>query len=97
MKRFILTGAPGSGKRSILRVLAATGYAVVDEAATDVNLARLAAGETQPWTDPIFIERIAVLQRERTEDPVGPVAERARGDRRAHPDLGITGRRRGQA
>jgi predicted ATPase len=45
MKRFILTGAPGAGKTSILRVLAATGYPVVDEAATDVNLARLAAGD----------------------------------------------------
>src|SRR5262249_23299427 len=44
MKRFVLTGAPGSGKTSILRVLAATGYAVVEEAATDVNVARLAAG-----------------------------------------------------
>ena len=77
MKRFILAGAPGSGKTSILRVLAAAGHAVVDEAATDVNLALLAAGDTEPWTDPMFIERIAVLQRERTEDPVGPVAERA--------------------
>ena len=42
-----------------------------------MNLALLAAGDTAPWTDPMFIERIAVLQRERTEDPVGPVAERA--------------------
>src|SRR5215475_1262476 len=72
MKRFILTGAPGSGKTSILRVLAATGYAVVEEVATDVNVARLAAGDTQPWTDPVFIERIAVLQRQRREEPVGP-------------------------
>ena len=83
MKRFILTGAPGSGKTSILRALAATGYAVVDEAATDVNLARLAAGETQPWTDPIFIERIAVLQRERREGPVSPGATAQVHDRSA--------------
>jgi predicted ATPase len=72
MKRFILTGAPGSGKTSILRVLAATGYPVVDEAATDVNLARLAAGDTEPWTDPMFTERIALLQRHRREEPVSP-------------------------
>jgi predicted ATPase len=74
MKRFILTGAPGSGKTSILRVLAAAGYAVVEEAATDVNVARLTAGDTQPWTDPVFIERIAVLQRQRREEPAGPGA-----------------------
>ena len=74
MKRFILTGAPGSGKTSILRVLAAAGYAVVEEAATDVMAARLAAGDTEPWTDPMFIERIAVLQRHRGEEPVSPGA-----------------------
>ena len=96
MKRFILTGRPVGPDVDPARP-GGRGYAVVDEAATDVNLALLAAGDTAPWTDPMFIERIAVLQRERTEDPVGPVAERARGDRRAHPDLGITGRRRGQA
>ena len=83
MKRFILTGAPGSGKTSILRVLAATGYAVVDEAATDVNLALLAAGDTEPWTDPMFIQRIAVLQRQRREDPVGPGATAQVPDRSA--------------
>jgi len=83
MKRFVLTGAPGSGKTSILRVLAATGYAVVEEAATDVNVARLAAGDTQPWTDPVFIERIAVLQRQRREEPVGPEAAAQVHDRSA--------------
>lgn len=36
MKRFILTGAPGAGKTSILRALAASGYGVVPEAATHV-------------------------------------------------------------
>ena len=83
MKRFILTGAPGSGKTSILRVLAVTGYAVVDEAATDVMAARLAAGSTEPWTDPMFIERITVLQRERREDPVSPGATAQVHDRSA--------------
>ena len=36
MRRYILTGAPGSGKTSILRALGARGYSVVSEAATDV-------------------------------------------------------------
>jgi predicted ATPase len=72
MERFILTGAPGAGKTSILRALAAGGYAVVPEAATGVMSARLALGEDEPWADPMFIERIAVLQRQRRDAPVCP-------------------------
>jgi len=83
MKRFILTGAPGSGKTSILRVLAAAGYPVVEEAATDANAALLAAGDTEPWTDPVFIQRIAVLQRHRRQEPVRPGATAQVHDRSA--------------
>jgi predicted ATPase len=72
MKRFILTGAPGAGKTSILRALAAGGCAVVPEAATDVMTARLAQHEAEPWADPVFIDRIAALQRQRREAPVRP-------------------------
>ena len=72
MKRLILTGAPGAGKTSILRALAAGGYASVPEAATDVMTARLALDEAEPWADPLFIDRIAALQRQRREAPVGP-------------------------
>jgi predicted ATPase len=72
MKRFILTGAPGAGKTSILRALAAGGYAVVPEAATDVMTALLAEEEAEPWADPVFIDRIAALQRQRREAPVRP-------------------------
>jgi predicted ATPase len=35
-RRYVLTGAPGSGKTSLLQALAARGWAVVHEAATDV-------------------------------------------------------------
>jgi predicted ATPase len=72
MKRFILTGAPGAGKTSILRALEAGGYAVVPEAATDVETARLE--EAEPWADSLFIDRIAVLQRQRREAPAHPGA-----------------------
>ena len=72
MKRFILTGAPGAGKTSILRALAADGYAVVPEAATDVVTARLALEEAEHWADPLFIDRIAALQRQRRQAPVRP-------------------------
>jgi predicted ATPase len=70
MKRFILTGAPGAGKTSILRALAAEGYAVVPEAATDVVASRLALEEAEHWADPVFIQRIAALQRQRRQAPV---------------------------
>jgi predicted ATPase len=72
MKRFILTGAPGAGKTSILRALAAGGYAVVPEAATDVVTARLALEEAEHWADPVFIDRIAALQRQRRQARVRP-------------------------
>jgi predicted ATPase len=72
MKRFILTGAPGAGKTSILQALAASGYAVVPEAATDVVAARLALEEAGHWADPVFIDRIAALQRQRRQAPVRP-------------------------
>ena len=56
MKRFILTGAPGAGKTSILQALAAGGHAVVPEAATDVMTARLAQEEKAS------LARLAVLR-----------------------------------
>ncbi len=36
MPSYILTGAPGAGKTAVLRLLEASGYPVVEEAATDV-------------------------------------------------------------
>lgn len=74
MKRFILTGAPGAGKTSILRALAAAGYPVIEEAATDVMAGRLALAEADPSADPLSIDRIAALQRQRREAPVRPGA-----------------------
>jgi predicted ATPase len=65
VRRYILTGAPGSGKTSISRILAARGYPVVEEAATDVISAEQAAGIAEPWRDPVFIDKIIELQRSR--------------------------------
>jgi predicted ATPase len=48
------------------------GYAVVPEAATDVIAAEHAAGNAEPWRDPLFTEKIASLQRARREAPVPP-------------------------
>jgi predicted ATPase len=65
MKRFILTGTPGAGKTSILRLLERSGFGVVEEAATDVIATEQALGVPEPWTEPQFIERIVALQRQR--------------------------------
>ena len=72
MRRYIITGAPGAGKTTILAALRARGYAVVDEAATDVNVDLRASGRPEPWRDSEFIDAITLLQRKRLEQPVPP-------------------------
>jgi predicted ATPase len=63
MKRYILTGTPGCGKTSIIRSLEVAGYAVVEEAATDIHALRQAQGIAEPWTHPSFIDDITNLQK----------------------------------
>src|SRR5580698_1951766 len=65
MRRFIITGAPGAGKTSIVRQLELDGFSVVEEAATDVIAAAQAEGTAQPWTHPSFIDAVARLQMDR--------------------------------
>lgn len=73
MKRFILTGTPGSGKTAILRQLELEGYGVVEEAATDVIALQQAQGIADPWARPAFVDDVMALQaqrRRRLTDPV---------------------------
>jgi predicted ATPase len=65
MKRYVLTGAPGAGKTSVLRVLHEQGFAVVEEAATDVIGREQERGCAEPWQDPSFIDKITELQVQR--------------------------------
>jgi predicted ATPase len=65
MPRYVLTGAPGSGKTAMLRLLENGGYPVVEEAATDVIALEQARGRPEPWTCPGFIDEIVRLQRQR--------------------------------
>lgn len=65
MKRFILTGAPGSGKTAIIRQLEVEGFSVVEEAATDVIALEQAKGIAEPWMHGSITEKIAELQRQR--------------------------------
>jgi predicted ATPase len=65
MRRFILTGAPGSGKTALICQLELDGFSVVEEAATDVIALWQARGVAEPWKHPSFIDAIAALQRRR--------------------------------
>ena len=65
MPAYILTGAPGSGKTAILRMLEDIGYRVVEEAATDVIAFGHALGCAEPWEEPGFIDKVVALQRRR--------------------------------
>jgi predicted ATPase len=66
MKRYVLTGAPGAGKTSVLRALEELGFPVVEEAATDVIAAEQQRGIEEPWEDDAFIDKIVTLQRQRS-------------------------------
>jgi len=65
MKRYILTGTPGSGKTSVLHELKRQGYAVVEEAATDVIVLEHRRGNPEPWMQADFIDKITLLQKQR--------------------------------
>jgi predicted ATPase len=65
MQRYILTGAPGAGKTILLRRLELAGYAVVEEAATDLIALAGARGVERHWEEPDFIDGIVDLQRRR--------------------------------
>lgn len=78
-----MTGAPGAGKTSILRALEPLGYAVVEEAATDVIAAHQAQGSREPWRDPLFIDAIVRLQSHRQHGRVRQGAEVQVHDRSA--------------
>lgn len=67
MQRFILTGAPGAGKTTMIDRLAAQGYATVAEAATDIIADEQARGVDAPWLRPGFVEKIAWLQEQRID------------------------------
>src|SRR6266496_3046705 len=75
MRRYILTGTPGAGKTSILRLLEARGYSVIDEAATAVIAQAQARGEAEPWTQASFLDEIAGLQRRRQADAAANAAD----------------------
>lgn len=69
-KRYILTGAPGAGKTSVLRLLGERGWSVVDEAATAVIAREQAGGVDKPWESTDFVDKIVAVQRQRQQAAV---------------------------
>ena len=74
MRRYIITGAPGAGKTTILTALRDRGYPVVGEAATDVITREQRKGREEAWRSPDFLDAITRLQRRRQQLPVPPAA-----------------------
>jgi predicted ATPase len=65
IKRFILTGTPGSGKTSVIKDLEKRGYMVIHEAATNVISDAQINGVQNPWEHRHFIDLITHMQKER--------------------------------
>lgn len=65
MKHIILTGAPGSGKTSLILALELQGYGVVEEAATDVIAYHQSVGVQEPWKVSTFINDVLKIQKQR--------------------------------
>lgn len=65
VKRYILTGTPGSGKTSVVLALEKMGYVIIHEAATDVIAIEQAAGTERPWESPDFVDKITHMQKTR--------------------------------
>jgi predicted ATPase len=64
-KRYILTGAPGCGKTSVIRALELRNCLVVEEAATDIIAYEQSMGSREPWRNKNFIGKITELQKRR--------------------------------
>jgi predicted ATPase len=75
MKRYILTGTPGSGKTSLLHELKSRGYSVVEEAATAVIALEHQRGNLEPWRHHDFIDKIIQLQKYRQIEAATAVDE----------------------
>lgn len=65
MKKYVLTGGPGTGKSSIILALKQKGEYVVREAAEDYIRLRQAQCQKEPWTEPDFQDKVLRLQLQR--------------------------------
>lgn len=64
-KRFIFTGAPGSGKTSVIQELEKLGHVVIHESATDFIAQEQTKGNMRPWEQANFVDKIILMQKTR--------------------------------
>lgn len=86
MKKYILTGGPGTGKSTLILALEKQGEHIIKEAAEDHIKLRQAQGQPEPWTEPDFQDEILDLQIQR-EQRIPKEAERVFIDRGATDGL----------
>lgn len=65
VRRFILTGTPGSGKTSVIKELEKLGHTVIHEAATDLIRIEQMKGIERPWEELKFLDQIMLMQKKR--------------------------------
>ncbi len=65
MKKYVITGGPGTGKSTIILALEQKGEYVIREAAEDVIKVSQAGGDAEPWKKSDFQSRILELQLQR--------------------------------
>lgn len=82
MKKYVLTGGPGTGKSSIILALEQRGEYVIREAAEDYIRLRQAQGQPEPWNESDFQDKILKLQKQRE-------AKIPAGTKRAFIDRGL--------
>lgn len=64
-RRYVLTGAPGAGKSTLIEALHHRGHVTVREATTNLIAERQAQGHAAPWNDTDFVDAVAALQHHR--------------------------------
>jgi predicted ATPase len=62
VKRYVVTGAPGAGKTSVVQALDADGFFVIPEAATELIAQEQSRGVLEPWWSSGFVDRVGRRQ-----------------------------------
>ncbi|MFH1636896.1 MAG: ATP-binding protein [Candidatus Woesearchaeota archaeon] len=63
MKKYVLTGGPGVGKTTVLKLLSSNGHVIVEAATAVIREELKKKGKAVPWIDfPLFQKKVLELQ-----------------------------------